>query len=127
MSPIGHSTLGSLLTHLRELEARIPDPAGCPRQTLVAGEALLAFAALEEEAFAGLTPLLDPAVHADLQAEHHQFAEDLDLLQWLLRTTPESPDVAVLTASLVRRMREHIARDGRLLALVGSNLSPTSR
>ena len=64
----------------------------------------------------GLTTLLDPAVHAELAREHEEFAEDLQLLRWLLDTTPESPDVAVLTASLVRRMRQHTERDGRLLA-----------
>jgi hypothetical protein len=60
--------------------------------------------------------LLDPAVQRDLAGEHEQIAEDLQLLEWLLRTTPDSPDVTVLTTSLLQRMRQHIDRDGRLLA-----------
>lgn len=115
MSPTGLSTLAALLADQRELEARIRDLAS-PRQTLVVGDSLLRFAAREDEAFSVLAPLLDPAVQRELAAEHRQIAEDLELLDWLVRTTPESPDVSVLTASLVRRMREHIDRDGRLLA-----------
>ena len=77
---------------------------------------MLAFADCEDEAFLGLASLLDPAARHEFIAEHRQIAEDLTLLDWLLHTTPDSPDVAVLTASLLRRMRQHIARDGRLLA-----------
>ena len=73
-------------------------------------------AAREDEAFSALTPLLDPAVRTELAADHQRIAEDLDLLDSLLQTTPTSADVAVLTASLVRRMRQHISRDGRLLS-----------
>jgi hypothetical protein len=87
-----------------------------PREALAAGEALLAFAKHEDEAFSALTPLLDPAARAELCAEHEQIAEDLELLGWLLRTAPDSSDLPVLTTSLVRRMRRHIDRDGRLLA-----------
>jgi len=88
----------------------------CPEDALVAGRALLAFADYEDEAFSGLAPLLDPAARQELVTEHQQIAEDLILLDWLLHTTPDSPDVAVLTASLLRRMRQHLDRDGRLLA-----------
>lgn len=63
-----------------------------------------------------LTELLDPAVRAELEGEHLQIAEDLELLQWLLATTPDSPDIPVLAASLARRMREHVERDARLLS-----------
>jgi hypothetical protein len=108
--------LGALIAEQRELEARIHDLHASPRETLVVGEALLAFAAREDEAFSALAPLLDPAVQAELSAEHHRIAEDLELLDWLLQTSPMSPDVSVLTASLVRRMRLHICRDGRLLS-----------
>ena len=34
----------------------------------------------------------------------------------LVRAAPDSPDVIILTASLLQRMRQHIHRDGRLLA-----------
>jgi hypothetical protein len=108
--------LNALLEEQRQLEARIQDLDATPWQTLAVGEALLAFAAREEESFSALAQLLDPAAHADLAAEHHQFTEDLELLEWLLRTTPDSLDITVLSKSLVVRMRQHIARDRRLLA-----------
>ena len=112
----GQSMLGTLIEEQRELEARIHDLHASPRDTLIVGESLLAFAAREDEAFSVLTPLLDPVVQAELAAEHHRIADDLELLEWLLQASPMSPDVAVLTASLVRRMRQHINRDGRLLS-----------
>ena len=108
--------LGELIAEQRELEARIHDLHASPRETLVVGAALLAFAAREGEAFSALTPLLDPAVQAELETEHQRIAEDLELLDWLLQTSPMSPDVSVLNASLVRRMHLHICRDGRLLS-----------
>ncbi|HVH55457.1 MAG TPA: hypothetical protein VM791_04350 [Vicinamibacterales bacterium] len=108
--------LDALLAEHRELHSHIEGLLASPRETLAAGEALLAFAKHEDAAFAALTPLLDPAVQAELSAEHQQIADDLELLRWLLRTTPDSPDLSVLTTSLVRRMRRHIDRDGRLLA-----------
>ena len=116
MSSNGRPTLAALIAEQRELEARIHDLHASPRETLVVGAALLAFAAREGEAFSALTPLLDPAVQGELAAEHHRIAEDLELLDWLLQTSPMSPDVSALTASLVRRMRQHICRDGRLLS-----------
>lgn len=112
----GPSMLGALIEEQRELEARIHDLHASPRETLVVGAALLAFAGREDEAFSALAPLLEPAVQGELAAEHQRIAEDLELLEWLVRTTPTSPDVSVLTASLVRRMRQHICRDGRLLS-----------
>lgn len=116
MPSTGQSMLSTLQSEQRELEARLHDLHESPGQTLSVGRALLAFAGREDEAFSALSSLLDPAVHADLHAEHQQIGEDLELLEWLLRTTPDSPDVAVLTTSLARRMRQHIDRDGRLLA-----------
>ena len=115
MPSIGQNMLSSLIAEQVQLEERINDLRSSPRQTLAVGGALLEFAGREDEAFAALSSLLDPAVQAEMQAEHEQIAEDLELLDWLLRTTPESPDVAVLTLSLIRRMRQHVDRDGRLL------------
>ena len=112
----GHRILDALIAEHRDLQMYIESLLASPRETLAAGEALLAFAKHEDAAFSALTPLLDPAVSAELCAEHEQIADDLDLLDWLLRTAPDSPDLPVLTTSLVRRMRRHIDRDGRLLA-----------
>jgi hypothetical protein len=113
--PSAQCTLAALLSEQRALEAQIHGLVPCVEDMLVVGRALLAFAEREEKAFAAVTSLLDPAVHQDLAAEHQRLDEDLQLLDWLVRTTPESPDVPVLTASLLTRMQQHIDRDGRLL------------
>lgn len=115
MPPIEPSAIDSLRVEQRELEARLHGLDGGPRQVLALGEALLSFAVREDVAFSVLSPLLDPAARAELSTDHRQIAEDLGLLEWLVGTTPDSPDVAALSASLVRRMRQHIERDGRLL------------
>lgn len=112
----GQSTLAALLQEQRALQERIQNLEWSAEDALVVGDALLAFAARESEAFSGLALLLDPAAQQELLTDHQQIAEDLALLDWLVRTTPDSPDVAVLTTSLVQRMRQHIGRDGRLLA-----------
>jgi len=112
----GDSTLTALLAQQRALQERAQTMGDRVEDALAMGAALLAFAAREDQAFSALTPLLDPAARQELAAEHEEISEDLGLLDWLLRTTPDSPDIAVLTASLLRRMRQHIDRDGRLLA-----------
>lgn len=125
MRSTGQPVLAALLAEQRDLEARIHDLESDPRQVLAVGSSLLAFAAREHEAFDTLAPLLDPAVEAELSSEHRQFAEDLELLQWMVQTTPDSPDVAILTCSLIRRMRQHIDRDGRLLSRASALRSST--
>src|SRR5688500_6665878 len=119
------STLAALLAEQRALEEQIDRLEARPEDALVVGQALLGFAAREESAFSAVTRLLDPAVQRDLAGEHEQIAEDLQLLEWLVRTTPDSPDVTVLTTSLLRRMRQHIDRDGRLLARAAGLTSET--
>ncbi len=99
--------IDALIAEHRELQMQIGGLLASPRETLAAGEALLEFAKHEDAAFATLTPLLDPVVQAELTDEHNQIAEDLELLRWLLRTVPDSPDLSGLTTSLVRRMRRH--------------------
>ena len=117
MQPSGNlPALAAWSQALRALEERLHDPCLSPEDALVAGRALLAFADCEDEAFLGLASLLEPAARQEFVAEHQQMAEDLILLDWLLQTTPDSPDVGELTASLLRRMRQHLERDGRLLA-----------
>ncbi|HJR60577.1 MAG TPA: hypothetical protein VJ813_14295 [Vicinamibacterales bacterium] len=112
----GQSTLAVLLAEQRELEERVHRLEPCAEAALMIGYYVLAFAAREDEAFAALAPLLDPAARQELAADHHQIAEDLALLEWLLSNGTDSPDIAVLTSSLIRRMRQHVDRDGRLLA-----------
>ena len=112
----GQAARVALLEGQRALEARIHALAPCPEDALVLGDALLAFAGREDTAFSAVARLLDPAAQQELAAEHQQIADDLTLLDWLVRSTPDSPDVIVLTSALVHRMRQHIDRDGRLLA-----------
>lgn len=112
----GADALDRLLVLQRALEARMLAVEPSAAFVLDVGRAVLEFASSEEEAFFTLLPLLDPAVRSELGEEHEQLAEDLQLLQWLASTTPDSPDVASLADALARRMHAHVARDGRLLA-----------
>ena len=115
-SSLPRDTLVTLLAEQRALEEQVHDLRLSAPQTLRVGEALLAFARREDQAFSAVAPLLDPVVQLGLEVEHRQFEEDLQLLEWLVNTTPKSPDVLVLTVSLRMRMRQHVERDGRLLA-----------
>ncbi len=110
------STLAALIEEQRALEDRICRSDLGPEDALAAGRTLLEFAEREGDAFSVLSPLLDPVAHTELAIEHRQIADDLELLEWLLTSSPDSPDVAVLSAAVGRRMQQHIARDGRLLA-----------
>lgn len=113
---MGADALNRLLDLQRGLEARTIAVEPSAASVLEVGRAVLEFAGSEEEAFFPLLPLLDPAVRSELSDEHEQLAEDLQLLQWLVSTTPDSPDVPTLAAALARRLHAHVARDGRLLA-----------
>ena len=115
-SSLPRETLVALLAEQRALEEQVHDLRLSATQTLRVGQALLAFARREDQAFSAVAPLLDPVVQLGLEVEHRQFEEDLQLLEWLVKTTPDSPDVLVLTVSLRMRMRQHVDRDGRLLA-----------
>lgn len=86
-----------------------------PAEVIALGRSLLAFAGTEGQSLAVLLSMLEPAVRDDLAAEHERLEDDLALLAWLMEAAPESPDVVALADSLVRRMREHVCRDGRLL------------
>jgi hypothetical protein len=108
--------LERLMELQRSVEARTEHSGTSAHDVLEVGQAVLEFAHREESAFFPVLRLLDPAARAELEAEHGQLAEDLQLLEWLVNTTPESPDVPVLAEAIARRMQTHIARDGRLLA-----------
>ncbi len=114
------ASLRAALAGLKQTQQRLEERAQAlgtsPQEVLELGNGLLEFAEHEDEAFAALATLIDPEARAELAAEHQQLAADLDLLAWLLSTSPDSPDVDVLSAALARRMREHMERDGRLIA-----------
>ena len=51
----------------------------------------------------------------DVDEQGRGIAEDLELLEWLLATTPDSLDIEILAHAVVRKVRNHVERDGRLL------------
>lgn len=116
MTSARHVELQRLMDLQRILEERTSGLAASASDVLEVGTAVLEFAEREETAFFPLLPLLDPAARAELGGEHEQLGEDLQLLEWLVSTTPDSPDVGTLAEAIARRIRSHIARDGRLLA-----------
>lgn len=85
-------------------------------EVLQAGQTLLDFAHREDQALSALSGLMEPPVIDELRAEHDEIGRDLELLEWILSTTPDSPDASALAESLARRMHTHVSRDGRLLA-----------
>lgn len=108
--------IAALLREHRLLEDRVHAMPASADQVLEVGQTLLAFARQEDEAFAALRPLLDPVVLSEMGEEHREIGGDLELLEWLVTSAPASPDVAVMTESLARRIRQHVSRDGRLLS-----------
>ena len=111
-----HAVLVDLLRDHRALEDRVRELHPTPELVLAAGQTLLAFARQEDQAFSALNRLLEPAVLDEMRAEHEEISRDLELLDWLVTSSPESPDAAVLAESIARRMLRHVNRDGRLLA-----------
>ena len=116
MTPDPRADIDQLMDLQKILEVRTSGLGASAADVLRVGVAVLGFAQREEAVFFPLLPLLDPAARADLGGEHEQLQEDLQLLESIVTTTPDSPDVGILAEALSRRMREHIARDGRLLA-----------
>jgi hypothetical protein len=116
MDATPQTEIGRLMELQHRLEARTSGLGASAAEVLEVGVAVLDFAEREEAFFFPLLPLLDPAAKAELGGEHEQLAEDLELLDWLVKTTPDSADVGILAEAIARRMRAHIARDGRLLA-----------
>ena len=110
-----HDDLEGLLAQQRSLLERLNAVAPVAGNVLELGMEVLRFAELEEQAFFPLLPLLDPIARAELGHEHDEISEDLQLLEWLIATTPDSPDVEILAAAVLRRARAHVERDGRLL------------
>ena len=108
--------LEDLAAFQRSVSQRLADADENPAAVLVAGAEVLAFAQVEERLFFPIVPLLDPLVSAELEHEHEQLADDLQLLQSLFTADRECPDAATLATALARRLRSHLERDGRLIA-----------
>ena len=107
--------LQRLIDQQQALLARLEPLHPSAREILRLGAEVLEFAEREEDAFFPLLPLLDPIARAELGHEHDEIREDLQLLEWLLSTSPDSADIDILAAAVVDRMRKHVERDGRLL------------
>ena len=107
--------LERLIDRQQSLRARLEALHPSAQEILQVGAEVLEFAEREEDAFFPLLPLLDPIARAELAHEHDEMREDLQLLEWLLSTSPDSPDIDILAAAVVDRMRKHVERDGRLL------------
>ena len=103
-----HDDLEGLLAQQRSLLERLNTVAPVAGDVLELGTEVLRFAELEEQAFFPLLPLLDPIARAELGHEHDEISEDLQLLEWLIATTPDSPDVEILAAAVLRRARAHV-------------------
>jgi hypothetical protein len=110
-----HDDLEGLMAQQRALLERLTAVGHGAGEVLRLGTEVLRFAEFEERAFFPLLPLLDPIARAELAHEHDEISEDLKLLEWLLATTPDSPDVEILAGAVLRRVRAHVERDGRLL------------
>ncbi len=78
------------------------------------GAAVLLHGMLEHELDSLRHPLLDDVVRAQLQREHDEFAEDLELLDSLWRQEPSSSDLASLSAAVLERLKQHLAKDQRM-------------
>lgn len=91
------------------------DACSRPDTVLALGTAVLFHGILEEGWLLELNPLVDPAVVVDIGLQHQHLAEDLELLESLLTAEPASPDLEPFAQALLARLREHIARDERLL------------
>lgn len=79
------------------------------------GSAVLLHGMLEKELEWHLRGLLDQAATEQLQREHEEFAESLELLNSLWRQEPDSPDLAPLSAAVLVRLRQHVAKDQRMM------------
>ncbi len=97
--------------------------AASPPAVLDLGAAVLFHGELERQWLFARHPLLDPAVIEQLTAEHDQLALDLETFDSLWHADPESHDVPALSGSLLSRLRDHIARDERVLYQVPGRLA----
>lgn len=100
--------------HVR-LARRLAQARPRPADVLDLGTAVILHGALERRWLLALRPMLDQAAIAQLDQEHERLDDDLELLESILDASPDSPDVGPLCAALLERLREHVARDERVL------------
>ena len=107
-----HNRLG--LTN-RALLRRIQDGKDLsPAAVLDIGAAVIFHGALETYWGMVNESILDGSVLSKLAEEHSQLADDLEFLETLLDTNPESDDIKSLCLALREHLQTHLERDQRL-------------
>lgn len=110
------ASLVALVTRAHErLARRLAEARPDPREVLDLGTAVVLHGALERRVLLAQAPVIDQAALAQFDEEHARLADDLELLESILDTAPDSPDVAPLCRALLDRLRGHVARDDRVL------------
>lgn len=113
---VADAPLVALVTRAHgRLARRLADARPEPRDVLDLGTAVILHGALERRVLLAPSPVLDQAAVAQLDEEHARLEEDLELLESILEANPDSPDVGPLCRALLERLREHVARDDRVL------------
>jgi hypothetical protein len=91
-----------------------PDDVGA---VLDLGVAVSELGRLERDCVFGAARYVSAAVIESLVAEHVELAEHLACLDELRHAEPQSDDLAVMCEAMLRRLREHLERDERVLYL----------
>jgi hypothetical protein len=86
-----------------------------PAAVLELGATVLVHRALQVASSTRILSWLDPAVRARIGEEQDRLGQDLELLRELHESEPASTDVMVLSGALLRRLREHLLCDERVL------------
>ena len=114
-TPIQERLVGQLARAHHGLAKRVrAADALTPGTVLDIGAAVLFHGAVERELLFPLNPLFDPEVQNEYAGRHTKLADDLALLESLVETSPDSPDVEILSSVLLSRLKEHLAQDDRL-------------
>ena len=102
------------LTHQALLRRLQDEKDLSPATVLCIGAAVIFHGALEERSAMGTASIIDESVLKDLADEHGRLADDLEFLETLWETKPESDDIESLCLALREHLRTHLERDHRL-------------
>lgn len=86
-----------------------------PAAVLDLGATVLVHRALQVARASRILSWLDPVVSARIAEEQERLGEDLELLRELLESKSQSADAAALSGALVRRLRDQLQHDERVL------------